>query len=72
MASRVTEALDRDAKPICTFMNIVDLTKATIICGGTAFLIYTFPVLAQAVIIGLLSLLWLGYAHRTVIRWLRR
>jgi len=53
-------------------MSFVDLTKATVICGGVAFLIYTFPALAQWLIISLLTLLWLSYAHKTVIRWLRR
>jgi hypothetical protein len=53
-------------------MNLLDLTKATILCGGVAFLIYTFPVLAQSLIIGFLSLLWLYYAHKTVIRLRRR
>ena len=53
-------------------MNMLDLIKATITCGVTAFLIYSFPVLSQIVIIGLLSLLWLSYAHRTLIGILRR
>ena len=57
---------------ICRNMSFVDLTKATVTCGGIAFLIYTFPALAQGLIIGLLSLLWLSYAHKTVIRWIRR
>lgn len=56
----------------CVYMSFVDLSKATVICGGTAFLIYTFPALAQGLIISLLTLLWLSYAHKTVIRWLRR
>jgi hypothetical protein len=43
----------------------MDLIKATLACGITAFLIYTFPVISQVVIIALLSLLWLSYAHRT-------
>jgi len=47
-------------------MNVLDLIKATVTCGGSAFLIYNFPVLSQAVIIGLLTLLWLSYAHRTL------
>jgi hypothetical protein len=47
-------------------MNVLDLFKATIICGGIAFLIYSYPVLSQAMIIGVLSLLWLAYAHKTV------
>jgi hypothetical protein len=48
-------------------MNVLDLIKATIACGVTAFLIYSFPVVSQVVIIGLLTLLWLSYAHRTLI-----
>lgn len=53
-------------------MNVLDLIKATIGCGLAAFLIYSYPVVSQVVIIGLLSVLWLGYAHRTVARLLRR
>ena len=53
-------------------MNVLDLLKATIACGLSAFLIYNFPVISQVVIIGLLSLLWLSYAHRTLIHLLRR
>jgi hypothetical protein len=47
-------------------MNVLDLIKATIACGGSAFLIYNFPIIGQVIIIGLLSLLWLGYAHKTL------
>ena len=53
-------------------MSLVDLAKATVFCGGIAFLIYTFPMVAQGLIIGLLTLLWLSYAHKTVMRWIRR
>ena len=53
-------------------MNVLDLIKATIACGLSAFLIYSFPVISQIVIIGGLSLLWLSYAHRTVANLLRR
>jgi len=53
-------------------MNVLDLLKATIICGLSAFLIYSFPVIGQVVIIGALSLLWLSYAHRTFAKLLRR
>jgi len=53
-------------------MNVLDLVKATLICGLTAFLIYTYPVVSQALIIGGLTLLWLSYAHRTLARLLRR
>jgi len=53
-------------------MNILDLTKATVLCGGIAFLIYTFPVVAQAMLIGMLSLLWLAYAHKAIAGLLRK
>ncbi len=47
-------------------MNMFDLIKATITCGVSAFLIYSFPIISQVVIIGLLSLLWLAYAHKAL------
>lgn len=53
-------------------MTMLDLIKATLGCGGTAFLIYHFPVVSQVVIIGLLSVLWLGYARKTLASLLRR
>jgi hypothetical protein len=53
-------------------MNVLDLIKATMACGLSAFLIYSFPVVGQVIIIGLLSLLWLGYAHKTVATLRRR
>ena len=53
-------------------MNVLDLIKATIACGLSAFLIYSFPVIGQVLIIGLLSLLWLAYAHKTVATLWRR
>ncbi len=49
-------------------MNVLDLVKATIACGLTAFVIYSFPVVGQVLIITLLTLLWLSYAHRMLIR----
>ncbi len=53
-------------------MNLLDLIKATVTCGIIAFLIYSYPVIGQVIIIGLLSLLWLSYAHKTLARLLRR
>jgi hypothetical protein len=53
-------------------MNVLDLIKATIACGLSAFLIYSFPVVGQVLIIGLLSLLWLSYAHKTLATLWRR
>ena len=45
---------------------MIVLIKTTIICGGIAFLIYSFPVISQAAMIGLLALLWFSCAQRTV------
>ena len=47
-------------------MTILDLAKATLVCGGLAFLIYNYPVLGQIVLIGFLSILWLLYARKTI------
>lgn len=47
-------------------MNLFDLIKATVACGATAFVIYSFPVIGQVIIIAGLSLLWLAYAHKTI------
>jgi hypothetical protein len=48
-------------------MNIFDLTKATIVCGFVAFLLYSYPVLSQALLIGILGLLWLSYARKMIL-----
>jgi uncharacterized membrane protein YesL len=53
-------------------MTILDLIKATVICGAIAFLIYSFPIVGQIVLIGFLSLLWLSYARRTLASLRRR
>jgi hypothetical protein len=47
-------------------MSVLDLIKATVVCGGIAFLVYSFPVIGQVVIIGLLGLAWLTYAHKMI------
>jgi hypothetical protein len=47
-------------------MSILDLGKATVVCGGGSFLIYSFPVISQIVLIGSFSLLWLLYARKAV------
>ena len=52
-------------------MTIIDLIKATVVCGLIAFLIYSYPLIGQIVLIGFLSLLWLAYAHKTI-AYLRR
>jgi len=48
-------------------MSLVDLIKATVVCGIVAFLFYSFPVLGQIVAITVLSLLWLSYARKTLV-----
>ncbi len=53
-------------------MTILDLIKATVICGVIAFLIYSFPLLGQVVLIGFLSLLWLSYARKAILSLRRR
>jgi hypothetical protein len=53
-------------------MNVLDLIKATVVCGSIAFLVYSFPVIGQVVIIGLLGLAWLTYAHKMVKSLIRR
>ena len=47
-------------------MSLLDLVKATIVCGGVAFVVYSFPIVVQILVIGLLSLLWLAYAYKTI------
>ncbi len=47
-------------------MNVVDLTKATVVCGSIAYVVYSYPVIGQVVIIAALSLAWLSYAHKTL------
>ena len=53
-------------------MTILDLMKATLICGAFAYLIYSFPLLGQIVLISFVGLLWLSYARKTIARLLRR
>ncbi len=53
-------------------MNMFDLAKATVIFGGLAFLIYSFPIVSQISLIALLSLLWLAYARDAFVHLRRR
>ena len=55
-----------------TVMTFVDLIKATVVCGVVAFLIYSYPLVGQVVVIAFLSLLWLSYAHQTLAHLRRR
>ena len=49
-------------------MNVSDLVKATIICALIAYLVYSYPLVSQVLIIALLSLLWLSYLYRAVVK----
>lgn len=44
-------------------MTILDLAKATLVCGGGSFLVYSYPLVGQIILITVLGLLWLAYAH---------
>lgn len=49
-------------------MSLLDLLKATVVCGGVAFLYFSYPILGQITAIALLSFLWLSYARKTFMR----
>lgn len=71
-----SESLGRGSVPIavelCSIgnwimqMTLLDLIKATIACGGLAFVVYSYPALSQALIIGLLTLMWFSCAHQVI------
>ena len=47
-------------------MRLPDLIKATVACGLLAYLVHSYPTVAQALIIAVLCLLWLSYLARTI------
>lgn len=53
-------------------MTILDLIKATVAFGVIGFLIYSFPIVGQIVLIGFLGILWLAYARKTIVGLRRR
>ena len=53
-------------------MSVLDLIKATVICGGLAWLFFNFAVLGQIAAIAVMSTLWLSYLRKTVIALRRR
>ena len=67
-----TKPLQAGTEHESSLMTILDLIKATVVCGAIAFLIYSYPILGQIVLIGFLSLLWLVYAHKTIANLRRR
>jgi hypothetical protein len=53
-------------------MSVFDLIKATILCGGIAYLFFTYPVLGQIAAIVTMSVVWLSYLRKTVVVMRRR
>ncbi len=49
-------------------MTVIDLTKATVVCGGASYLVYAFPLVGQVLVMALLGVLWLLYAREAVQR----
>jgi hypothetical protein len=47
-------------------MSVRDLIKATVVCGLSAFFVYSYPILGQVVLIGGLGLIWLSYAYKVI------
>lgn len=47
-------------------MKLSELIKATVVCGSMAYLVFSYPVIGQVVIIGLLALAWFACAHQTL------
>jgi hypothetical protein len=47
-------------------MSVFDLSKATVVFAAIAFVAYSYPIVLQVAVIGLLGLLWLSYAHKTI------
>lgn len=48
-------------------MSISDLIKATVVCAGVAYVVYSHPLVSQILLIGFLALVWASYLYRTVI-----
>jgi hypothetical protein len=37
------------------------------VCASVSFLVYSYPVFSQVLLIGVVGLIWLSYFYRTVI-----
>jgi hypothetical protein len=48
-------------------MNLLDLAKATVLCGLIAFFFFNYPILGQILAIATMSILWLSYLRKTII-----
>jgi hypothetical protein len=69
---RENQGLDTWFPQNCRRMSVLDLIKATVICGGLAWLFFNFAVLGQIAAIAVMSTLWLSYLRKTVIALRRR
>jgi hypothetical protein len=49
-------------------MTILDLFKATLVCGGIGFLTCTYALVGQILVVGILGLFWLAYAQQAIRR----
>ena len=47
-------------------MSPLDFVKATLVCAAVAFVVYSYPVVSQALIIGLVALIWASYLYRAI------
>ncbi len=63
-----TPALDQQTSR----MTILDLIKATVAFSAISFLIYSYPLVGQIVLIGFLGILWLSYVRKTYVGLRRR
>jgi len=53
-------------------MSVFDLVKATVVCGGVAFLFFNWPILGQILMIAVCSVLWLSYLRKVVLNYRRK
>jgi hypothetical protein len=48
-------------------MRPLDFAKATVVCAAVAFVAYSYPVVSQVLIIGIVALVWASYFYHTII-----
>ncbi len=49
-------------------LTILDLGKATLVCGGGSYLVYECPLVGQVFLISVLGLVWLLYLRQALNR----
>ena len=50
----------------CGKMKTLDFIKATVVCGAMGLLVYSFPLISQIVVLGLLGFVWFFYAYKVI------